>query len=132
MSYQAHKVAELAFELVRQEPRLTATEVAKLLGVHRHTLQRALQANCRTFELVKQAVVLERLACHLSDEKTAPLKQLWTELGLTSASTFARYIRRLTGKSPSEHRANGTLGPSARKMSIVSLDVQKGAANNRI
>lgn len=104
MSYQREKLADLAAELVRHEPRLTASQVSQRLNVHRNTLERALKASGLTFTLLKRRVVLERLESHFAREQAVSLKELWTELGFASASAFARYIRQATGKSPSELR----------------------------
>jgi AraC-like DNA-binding protein len=110
MSYRTKKLVELAVDLVRQHPRLTAAEASDRLQVHRHTLQRALKANGLSFGLIKQALVLEHLDGRLALRATS-LKQVWTELGFTSASAFARYIRHATGKSPSELTRRLNLGP---------------------
>ena|SRR6266404_2973547 len=112
MSYGTKKLVELAVDLVRQYPRLTAAEASDRLQVHRHTLQRALKANGLSFGLIKQALVLvlEHLDGRFAFRATS-LKQVWTELGFTSASAFARYIRHATGKSPSELTRRLNLGP---------------------
>jgi AraC-like DNA-binding protein len=106
MCYQHKKLVQLAAELVRQQLSLTAAEVSERLHVHRHTLQRALKANGRSFAFIKQAFVLERLERHFARAQATSLKQVWTELGFASASAFARYIRHATGKSPRELRAD--------------------------
>jgi len=94
--------------------------------VHRHTLQRALKASGCSFQSMKQALILERFDCHLADGQAVPLKQVWAGLGFPSASALARYIRRATGKSPTELRADCVLGHLARRRSGMSLDPQAG------
>jgi AraC-like DNA-binding protein len=106
MGYQCEKLARLAAELMRQQMSLTAAEVSEKLHVHRHTLRRALKASGRSFALIKQSFVLERLERHFASTQATLLKEIWTELGFASASAFARYIRRATGKSPHEFRAD--------------------------
>lgn len=131
MSYQLEKLVVLAVELLRQKPHQTADEVSAKLGVHRHTLQRALKARDRTFASIKQSIVLERFYCHLAHQRAAPLKELWTGLGFASASAFARYVRRATSKSPTEHRNGSILGHCERKNSKMHLDEQAGIANTK-
>lgn len=104
MAYQRKKLVDLATELVRQQPSLTEAEACDKLGVHRHTLQRALKTNGQSFALLKQASVLAALERQFVSAQAKSLKQLWSELGFSSASAFARYIRKATGKSPSELR----------------------------
>jgi transcriptional regulator GlxA family with amidase domain len=123
MSYLREKLVDLTIELVRQQPQMTAAQVAERLQVHRHTLQRALKANGRSFALIKRAVVLERFEAHLVSNQVTSLKQVWTELGFGSASAFGRYLRSATGKRPSELRLEGNLGQFARKRSPMRLDV---------
>jgi AraC-like DNA-binding protein len=121
VSYQREKLVELTVELLRHQPRLTVAETADMLQVHRHTLQRALKFSGCSFALIRHEFILERFERH-SAGGSSSLKQLWTELGFSSSSAFARYIRHATGKSPSELRANNNLGHSARKRSTTTLD----------
>lgn len=104
--YDKTKLFQLTLELARQVPRLTEAEASERLHVHRHTLQRALKENGSNFALIRQTVVLDRLERHFAAAEAASIKQVWTELGFPSSSAFARYIRRATGKSPSELRTN--------------------------
>ena len=101
MVYQRERLAALAVDLVRRQPRMTLAEASEKLGVHRHTLQRALKASGRSFTHIKRVVVLERLGRGLDGARAVALKQIWVELGFGSASSFARYVRRATGKPPS-------------------------------
>lgn len=126
MGYQPETLIKLAVELLRQHPWLTAAEVSERLHVHRHTLQRALKANGRSFALIRQAFVLEQVAIHFANVQATSLKQVWTELGFASASAFARYIHHATGKSPSELRADCILGHSARDRARMKVDARKG------
>jgi AraC-like DNA-binding protein len=112
LAYSRRKLVNLVSTLVSQLPGLTASEVSAKLHVHRHTLRRALKANGQTFTSIKQAAILERLTHHFDKTEPTPMKQIWTELGFVSASAFARYIRRATGKSPSELRGDRTVAGS--------------------
>ena len=112
MSYRTDTLVELAVGLLRHQPQLTATEISRRLRVHRHTLHRALKLRGYSFASIRQGLVLESLHAHLTDGQTTSLKEIWAELGFASASSFARYIRRATGKSPTEHRSWLHLGPN--------------------
>ncbi|HKW88962.1 MAG TPA: helix-turn-helix domain-containing protein [Candidatus Acidoferrales bacterium] len=125
MSYQRNRLAKLAAVLMRRQPSLTQAEVSQSLGVHRHTLQRALKANGFSFASLKQVFVLERLERRFASARSASLKELWTELCFPSAAAFARYIRRATGKSPSELRAACALGHAGCKRARMILDPRK-------
>jgi AraC-like DNA-binding protein len=106
MAYEQEKLLQLVLDLVREVPAMTAAEASERLHVHRHTLQRALKSKGCSFAVIRQVSVLERLERYFASAECTSLKQVWTELGFSSASAFARYIRRATGKSPSELRAN--------------------------
>lgn len=125
MGYQSQIVVHLAVTLVRQQPWLSAEAVSERLGVHRHTLQRALKAHGQNFASIKKAIVLKHLERRLADSKSISLKQIWTELGFASASSFARYVRRTTGKSPTEFIGECALGQSVLTWSEMSLDRHK-------
>ena len=112
MSYQPDKLVGLAVELLRNRPRLTASEVSARLLVHRHTLHRALKAGGHSFASIRQGLVLERLHVHLTSDQTTSLKEVRAGLGFASASSFARYIRRAPGKSPTEYRSWLHVGPN--------------------
>lgn len=126
MGYQRERLLQLVAELLQQQPSLTEAEVSEKLNVHRHTPERALKAGGCSFASLKKIFVLERLERHFASPQPTSLKQVWTELGFSSASAFARYIRQATGKSPSELRGNRILGHYARKRAEMSLDPKKG------
>lgn len=104
--YERTKLVQLVLELLRSEPRLTEREASDKLHVHRHTLQRALKEGKCSFALARRAALLERLETYFAGSDSRSLKQIWTELGFPSSSAFARYIRHVTGQSPSALRAN--------------------------
>lgn len=120
MAYEREKLVAAVVELVAQRPRATEEEIAALLGVHRHTFERALAATGVNLAELRGRAVLRRIGYHLLIPTPEPWKAVWTELGFSSASVFARYVRRLTGRSPRE------LGQSALKKDNAPLDVRGG------
>lgn len=129
MAYQREELADLARAALNREPRLGATALAARLGVHRHTLQRALAAGGASHAEMQRRLIRERLDAWLAHPGTLPVKAVWSELGFPSASSFARYVRRLTGRSPSELRERRELGRSERKRDKMALDLRGGNDN---
>ncbi|HUX68256.1 MAG TPA: helix-turn-helix domain-containing protein [Terriglobales bacterium] len=126
MAYQRQELAELVGILAREHPRLTELEISRRLGVHRHTLRRALEGSGLSLALIKQEVVLARLGRAFAAEPAGSLKEAWTELGFASAAAFARYVRRATGKSPTQLRG-GRLGQLEHKRDKMRLDAPVGS-----
>lgn len=122
MSYHAHRIADLTVGLVQRQPWLSVAEVSERLGIHRHTLQRALKACGRSFASIKLEIVVSRLERHFASGGPESFKQIWSELGFVSAGSFARYVRHATGRSPTELRADWVSGHLVRKRAELSLD----------
>lgn len=128
MAFQRDHLVTLATDLLRDLPALTAAVLASRLGVERHTLQRALKAAGLSFARLKQATVLDRLQRHcLANTAPEALKQVWAAMGFTSASSFARYVRRSTGMSPTRVCAELRLHHFAHKSSRLRLDAASRA-----
>lgn len=128
MSYQREKLAALATEALSRRPLATAKELSGQLKVHRHTLQRALAASGASIASLRQSVIIEQLKTRFSAPSAAPLKEIRAELGFPSSSAFARYVRRATGKSPSQLRSEYALGHAGLKRDGVALELSKPAA----
>lgn len=74
------------------------------LGVSESTLNRAVRrvAGCSAFEVTQERLELEaRRRLRFSG---TPVQQLAADLGFVDASYFARFVRRRTGRTPSDHR----------------------------
>ncbi len=77
--------------------------VADLLGMHPRTLQRRLDAEGTSFEVIREEVRRETALRYLSETRI-PLTQLAGILGLSEQSALARSCRRWFGTSPSRLR----------------------------
>jgi AraC-like DNA-binding protein len=85
-------------------------EVAKLLSMHRRTLNRRLKAEGTTFKDLLDEVRFET-ACQLLDTARIPITQIAVSLGYAETSAFSRAFRRWSGTSPVERRRRSQKEP---------------------
>jgi len=78
-------------------------QVAKLLLMHRRTLNRRLKAEGTTFQELLDEVRFEA-ACQLLDTARIPITEIAVSLGYAETSAFSRAFRRWSGATPLERR----------------------------
>jgi len=78
-------------------------QVAKLLLMHRRTLNRRLKAEGTTFRELLDEVRFEA-ACQLLDTARIPITEIAVSLGYAETSAFSRAFRRWSGATPLERR----------------------------
>jgi len=93
--------------LVAETPRMRLSEIARTLGVDRHTIENAMRS-CRkvTFREYRRSHLLQA-ARKMLDQPHISVKEIGIMLGYSSAASFSRFVQQATGKSPSRLR-NGT------------------------
>lgn len=82
----------------------TIARYAAELGVSESTLNRAVRrvAGCSAYEVTQERLELE--ARRRLRFTGAPVHLIAADLGFVDASYFARFVRRRTGRTPSDHR----------------------------
>ena len=78
-------------------------EVARLLSMHRRTLNRRLQAEGTTFQELLDEARFEA-ACQLLDTARIPITEIAASLGYAETSAFSRAFRRWSGATPAQRR----------------------------
>ena len=117
---QARDDFGLVFRLRRSLRTLLTTEaasgdeVAKLLSMHRRTLDRRLRREGTTFQQVLDEIRFEA-ACQLLDTARIPITEIAASLGYAETSAFSRAFRRWSGATPLERRQNSQKAPSGRR-----------------
>ena len=86
-------------------------EVAKLLSMHRRTLNRRLKAEGTTFQELLDEVRFEA-ACQLLDTARIPITEIAASLGYAETSAFSRAFRRWSGATPLERRRESQMEPT--------------------
>jgi AraC-like DNA-binding protein len=122
----AEKAAEVAgrTELIQRVHRALRTlllngkssgdDVARMLAMHRRTLNRRLQKQSTTFQEVLDEVRFEVARQLLADPLVA-IDDIAATLGYASVSPFMRSFRRWTGTTPGRWRRTGESSPVARQ-----------------
>jgi AraC-like DNA-binding protein len=88
----------------------SSDQVAKLLLMHRRTLNRRLKAEGTTFRHLLDEVRFEA-ACQLLDTARIPITEIAVSLGYAETSAFSRAFRRWSGATPCERRRRSQKDP---------------------
>jgi AraC-like DNA-binding protein len=96
-----------ALRLLMLGGHVSGEDTARMLSMHRRTLNRRLKAQGTTFQIVLDRVRLEA-ARQLLEGTRLPLDDIAASLGYASVSPFMRSFRRWTGMTPGQWRRGGT------------------------
>lgn len=97
-----------ALRLLMLSGHVSGEDTARMLSMHRRTLNRRLKAQGTTFQGVLDRVRLEA-ARQLLEGTRLPLDDIASSLGYASVSPFMRSFRRWTGTTPGQWRRGGTV-----------------------
>ncbi len=79
--------------------RVSLKEVAHTIGVDRHSIERVVRLSTGlSFRGLQQSLLLERATLLL--RRGSPLKEIAFELGFGSPQSFHRFIKRISGRTP--------------------------------
>lgn len=90
---------------------VSAEQVARILAMHRRTLNRRLKAEGTTFKALLDQARFEA-ARHLLDSTHLPITEIGASLGYAETSAFGRAFRRWSGKTPIQRRQESQPRPS--------------------
>lgn len=104
MTYNHSGLVNQLDALVAETPRMRLSEIARILGVDRHTIENAM-LSCRkiTFREYRRRHLLQA-ARKMLDQPHLSVKEIGIMLGYSSAASFSRFVQQSTGKSPSRLR----------------------------
>jgi transcriptional regulator GlxA family with amidase domain len=87
------------------EPGLSLRQLARILEVERHTLQRSVHlATGGSFRTYRQRKVLDVALDSLATKPNVSIKVIAVGLGYQSSQAFSRFIRQATGFTPTQVR----------------------------
>jgi len=104
VTYNRHKLLIEVDALISATPRIRLAEVARALGVDRHTIENAMRSRRKTTFREYRREVLLQAAKTLMDRPDCSIKEIGIRLGYSSPASFSRFVRQATGKSPSQLR----------------------------
>lgn len=104
MTYNHNGLLKQLDELVAETPRMRLSEIARTLGVDRHTIDNAMRSYRKiTFREYKRRHLLQATRRLLAQPHLS-VKEIGIMLGYSSAASFSRFVHQATGKSPSQLR----------------------------
>jgi AraC-like DNA-binding protein len=128
MAYVQDDLIRAIEHLMSGHPLLSESEIGSHLGIHRHTVHRALEIKGKSVALLRKRLVLGQLLahCHACGPASAEsLKAVWTRAGFSSASAFSRFIRHAVGCTPVDFCDAFHSGQLDNKLAILSLDFSR-------
>ena len=92
MAYNRQKLLEELDDLITDNPRMRLSEIARTLGVDRHTIENAMRSRrSMTFREYRQSKLLQ-LARKMLDQPRMSVKEVGLKLGYPSAASFSRSV----------------------------------------
>lgn len=105
MTYDRDGLFEQISNALEVEPRIKLSELSTKLGVGRHTVQHVVRTfTGQSFREYQNQVVLSISLQLLSRKPHFTIKEISYRLGYGSVRAFSRFIKKQTGKTPSEMR----------------------------
>jgi transcriptional regulator GlxA family with amidase domain len=104
MTYNQSKLLKELDLLIASTPSIRLSEVARRLGVDRHTLENAMRSTRHTSFREYKRGELVKMARVMLDRPDISVKEVGIRLGYASAASFSRFVQQTTGKSPSQLR----------------------------
>jgi AraC-like DNA-binding protein len=89
---------------------VSADQVARILAMHRRTLNRRLKSESTTFKALLDEARFEA-ACQLLDSTHLPITEIAASLGYAETSAFGRAFRRWSGITPMQRRQESEARP---------------------
>jgi AraC-like DNA-binding protein len=90
---------------------VSTDQVARILAMHRRTLNRRLKSESTTFKALLDEARFEA-ACQLLDSTHLPITEIAASLGYSETSAFGRAFRRWSGITPIQRRQESQARPS--------------------
>ncbi len=107
-------VKNLAWMLIAN-PRLPLGAISRKFKIGRHTIQKAVRiVKGRSFRELQKEAILGRASDLLADGSIRSIKQVSFLIGYGSPQAFSRFMKRVSGRSPSDFRAGVAQGTSRR------------------
>lgn len=104
MAYNPRAIVRELEILMLVNPRIRISTVASMMGVGRHTIEKAVRSSKQMSFREYQRSELLRKAQLLLEGSGLSVREIGVRLGYDAVSSFSRFLRRTTGKSPRQLR----------------------------
>lgn len=104
MAYATLGVFDQVQSLLSSKPELSLSYISKELRIERHTVEKAVRTTRGvSFRQYRQGLLLTA-ALRFLEIPNLSVKEIAVALGYNHSRDFSRFVRRVTGRSPMEHR----------------------------
>jgi AraC-like DNA-binding protein len=86
------------------EPRTTLREMSSRARIDRHYIELACRSHGTTFRQLREVMFCRVAVQQLRERLSDPIKTVAIDLGFTSSAGFCRFIKRTTGRTPTQLR----------------------------
>ncbi len=104
MTYNRRMLLKEVDDLIAKNPRIRLSEIARVLGMDRHTIENAIRTTRRVSFRDYRRKELMQMAQVMLNRPDVSIKEIGVLLGYSSAASFCRFVHQTTGKSPSRLR----------------------------
>lgn len=105
MAYHKQRLFEQIEIHLTAHPRISQAELERNLGVERHTIENLIKENTGvSFREHTQGLLLAQAIRLLRSEPNLSIKQISFMLGFAWPSDFSRFIKKRTGRTPTQIR----------------------------
>ncbi len=104
MTYSPGAIVRELEILMIANPRIRISTIASLIGVGRHTIEKAVRARKQMSFREYQRRELLRKAQLLLEDSGLSVREIGARLGYDTLSSFSRFLHRSTGRSPRQFR----------------------------
>jgi AraC-like DNA-binding protein len=105
MAYDFRLIFQAIEACLRANARVHLSDLARQLGVERHTVERAVRmATGMTFRQLRVEVAKAKVLALLGSGTVVSIKGMAFEMGFTSESAFCRFCKRAFGLRPTQFR----------------------------
>ncbi len=102
--YEASQLLAALEDVLGSRPRVALGDAARILGVDRHTLERACARDGKTFRDYRRDAILAAATNLLLITPPLSVKEVAFRLGFESLGAFTNFVTRATGRPPSRWR----------------------------
>lgn len=90
--------------LLRSDHKITLRAASSRVRIDRHYIELACRIHGATFRQLRTAALRELALRLLAEQRSQSIKAIAIDLGFSSSSAFCRFMRKTTGRTPTEWR----------------------------
>jgi transcriptional regulator GlxA family with amidase domain len=104
MAYNPRAIVRELETLMLANPRIRISTVASMIGVGRHTIEKAVRSSKQmSFREYQRGELLRKAQLLLQDSRLS-VREIGVRLGYDAVSSFSRFLHNTTGRSPRQLR----------------------------